>query len=55
MVCAHACSAARTANFIIPSLGNFSHDFVVDMPVKEVLFIYELYVKFSGIPVKIKG
>jgi hypothetical protein len=55
VVHAHACSAAGTANFIIPGLGNFSHDLIMDAPVKEVLFIYELYVKLSGIPVKIKG
>jgi hypothetical protein len=42
MVCAHCRSAARAANLIIPGFGNSSHDFVVDTPVKEVLFVYEL-------------
>jgi hypothetical protein len=46
MVYAHACSAAGTANFTISGLGNFPHNLVIDTPVKEVLFIYELYVNF---------
>jgi hypothetical protein len=58
MVHAHACSTAGTAFYLTPSLsskwrgsrgcglGNSSHDFVIDPPVKEVLFVYELYVNF---------
>jgi len=38
MVLAHACSTAGTANFIIPGLGNFPHDLIIDMPVKAVQF-----------------
>ena len=38
MVSAHACSAAGAANFIVPGLGNFSHDLIVDTPVKEVKY-----------------
>jgi len=46
VVSAHCRPTAGTANFIIPGLGNFPHDFIVDSPVKEVLFVYELYVNF---------
>jgi uncharacterized membrane protein YvlD (DUF360 family) len=44
MVHAHGCSAAGTANFIVAGFGNLAYDSVIDTPVKEVLFIYELYV-----------
>ena len=48
MVYAHACPTAETAPFRTFGFRNFSHNLAIDAPVKEVLFIYELYVTFSG-------
>ena len=46
MVCAHCRSAAGTANLIIPCLGDFPSNIVIYAPVKEVLFVHELHVRF---------
>jgi hypothetical protein len=46
MVLAHACSAAGTPNLIALGFGYSTHNFIIDTPVKEVLFVYELYVNF---------
>ena len=46
MVCAHACPAGGTFNLIIFGFGYLPYNLVIDAVVKEVLFIYELYVNF---------
>ena len=46
VICANACPTAGTFNLIIFGSGYIPYNFVVDTPVKEVLFVYELYVNF---------